>query len=57
MAVLLKKEILHERVYCGGWKGRIVFFSRSNFDLKEPPFIRFQKLLLGLKKRGHGVNK
>jgi hypothetical protein len=32
MAILLKKEILHERVYCGRWKG---FYSRSNLNLKE----------------------
>ena len=44
MAVLLKKEILHERVYCGRWKGRIVFFSSSNFDLKETPFYSFSKV-------------
>ena len=35
----------------------LYFYSRSNLKLKEELFICFQKILLGLKKRGMGMNK
>ena len=58
MAVLLKKEILHERVYSGKWKGQnCVLCFRFNLEFLKKVLIFKKKLLLGLKKRGFGMNK
>ena len=38
-------------------KVSIVFYSRFLLEFEGSTFVCFQKLLLGLKKRGHGMNK
>ena len=42
MAILLRKEKLHERVYCGRWEGRIVFLFSFRHGFEGSTFIFFK---------------
>ena len=53
MALLLKKEILHERVYSGKWKGQnCVLRSRFNLDFLKKVLIFKKKVAFRIEEAG-----